>query len=68
MQADSHSREQNRQRRPPFSSVSVCIHELSGLSIFPGRICRPAPRVLSGLARELSFLLPKPPVERSAII
>lgn len=68
MQVDSHSREQNRQPRHLFSSISVFIHELSGLSIFLGHICHSVPCVLSVLAREMSFLLHKPPVERSAII
>lgn len=68
MQADSHSREQNPQPRRLFWSVYIFIHEFSGLSIFLGPICRCLPRVLSAPAREMSFLLHKPPVERSAII
>lgn len=68
MQADSHSEEQNRQLRHLFLSIYIFIHEFFGLSIFLSRICHSAPCVLSVLAREMSFLLHKPPVERSAII
>lgn len=68
MQADSHSRDKNRQLRRLFSSIYIFIHEFFGLSIFLGHICHPVPRALSTLAREMSFLFHKPPVERSAII
>lgn len=68
MQADSHSRDQNRQLPHLFSSIYIFIHDFFRLSIFLSWICHSAPRVLLALAREVSVLLHKPPVERSAII